>query len=64
MTIDEFQKRYHDYETTDAMEAMADALKLRVIGEDGQEEKIVPVKLGDKYCLMLASAAAMLKGVI
>jgi hypothetical protein len=58
MTVDEFQKRYHDYKSTDAMEALSDALKLRVVDEDGKERKVVPMKFGDKWCLMIDTAAA------
>ena len=61
MTVKEFQERYHDYHTEDQMEALSDALKLRVIDEDGKERKIVPMKFGDEWCLMLDTAAATVK---
>ena len=59
MTIKDFQERYHDYQTEDRMEAMIDAMKLRVVDEDGKERKVVPMKFGDKYCLMLDTAASL-----
>lgn len=56
MTADEFQKKYHDYHTSDEMEALADAVKVNSQMTDGT--KVAPVKLGEEYCLMLATAAA------
>lgn len=61
MTIEEFQRKYHDYKTTDQMKALVDALKLRVVDEHNQERKVVPMKFGDEWCLMLDSAAAYVK---
>lgn len=61
MTVDEFQKKYHDYMTTDAMEAMSDAMKLKVVDEEGKERKVIPMKFGDNWCLMIDTAAATIK---
>lgn len=58
MTADEFQKKYHDYVTSDKTEVLADAVKVNSQLTDGS--KVVPVQLGDQWCLMLESAASYL----
>lgn len=61
MTIKEFQERYHDYETDNQREATIEAMKLKVVDENGKQEVVHPIKLGDKWCLMLNSAAKLLE---
>lgn len=56
MTKDEFQKKYHDYAVENEMDALGDALELNA----KNDFKVVPVKLGDKYCLMLEEAASLI----
>lgn len=60
MTVDEFQKKYHDYAVNDSMEALADSIKVNAILVCG---KCVPVKIGNKYCLMLDTAASLMKEI-
>jgi hypothetical protein len=66
MTIKEFQQKYHDYSTKDEHAAVLEAMKLKVVDENGKVERVFPIKLGDKYCLMLEKAARALEdmGVI
>lgn len=58
ITINEFQKKYHDYSTENEMEAVSDALKLNAILIDGQ---VKPVKIGNKFCLMVVEAASLME---
>jgi len=58
MTSAEFQMKYHDYATSDSMQALSDSIKINEKLTDG---KCVPVKIGNQYCLMLDTAAAFLK---
>lgn len=60
MTINEFQKRYHGYSVDSEQEASIEAMKLKVIDENGKQEVIHPIKLGNKWCLMLNRAAKLL----
>lgn len=61
MTVDEFQKKYHDYKTTDRMEALSDAMKLNVVDEHGNQRKVVPMQFGNDWCLMIDTAASLVK---
>ena len=61
MTIKQFQEKYHEYQTDNEQEAQIEALKLRVIDENGKVESVRAIKLGDKWCLMLNSAAKLLE---
>jgi len=58
MSPNEFQKKYHDYSTENQIEAICDSIKInnKLIGG-----KCVPVKIGNKYCLMLDTSASFLK---
>lgn len=60
MTADEFQKKYHDYSTEDEMQAISDSIKANnnLVGA-----KCVPIKIGNKYCLMLDTAHSFLKEI-
>lgn len=60
MTVDEFQKKYHDYSTEDEMEAISDALKVNAVLEEGQ---VRPVKIGNLYCIMLNDAANLMEEI-
>lgn len=60
MTKDEFQKKYHDYSTENEMDAVSDSIKVNDKLIDG---KCVPIKIGNKYCLMLDTAASLMKEI-
>lgn len=60
MTVKEFQERYHDYKTKNRMEAQVEAMKLKVVDEDGKETKIIPMNFGDEWCLMVDTAASFI----
>jgi hypothetical protein len=61
MTVKEFQEKYHEYQVDNEMEARIEAMKLKVTDKDGNNESVVAVKIGDKWCLMLSSAAKMVE---
>jgi len=61
MKIKEFQEKYHEYSTDNEQEARIEALKLRVVDKNGKVEPVHAIKLGDKWCLMLNSAAKLLE---
>lgn len=55
MTKDEFQKRYHHYQTHSEEAAKAEAARANLEGIEGDEA--VPVEFGQLgWCLMLKSA--------
>lgn len=56
MTQNEFQKKYHNYQTFHKVEAKAEADKANVEGIDGNEAVAVHLQ-GLGWCLMLKSAA-------
>lgn len=60
MTLDEFKKKYHDYAVDDSVEALADSIKVNSVLKEG---RCVPVKIGNKYCLMLDTAASLMKEI-
>lgn len=62
MTQDEFQKKYHNYQTFHEVEARTEADKANAEGIDGNEA--VPIHLGGLgWCLMLKSAADFAKEI-
>jgi hypothetical protein len=59
MTEDEFQRKYHDYQTFDQAEAEAEA---ETVNRQVDGFEVVAVKLPPLgWCLMLKSAADVLK---
>lgn len=60
MTVDEFQKKYHDYAVSDSTQAMVDAHNVNNILIDC---KCVVVKISGQYCLMLDTAASLMKEI-
>jgi len=62
MTQDEFQKKYHNYQTFHEVEAQAEAAKANTEGiEDNEAVAVQLGKLG--WCLMLKSAADFAKEI-
>ena len=61
MTVKQFQEKYHEYKTENEQEATIEAMKLRVVDENGKVEVVRPIKLGDEWCLILNSAAKLLE---
>ena len=61
MTEQEFQDRYHDFETDSEAVATAEAMKVNEVLEVGGRGPVVPVRLGDRWCLMLKSAADLIR---
>ena len=53
-TIEDFQKAYHNYETNSFVDALEEAIK---IGWIEKTHKAIPIKLMDKWCLMIDTAA-------
>jgi hypothetical protein len=56
MTVNEFQRRYHEYMTEDAAAAEAEAAKVNAEGIDGGRKAVVTT-FGGIHCLMLDTAA-------
>lgn len=61
MAVQEFQEAYHRYQTSDGEKAAEDAKNLEVFDAEGKQRTIVPVQLGGQWCLMLDSAADMIR---
>ena len=59
MTEDEFQNKYHHFETTDIKEATVEAVKINAVAEGFRVVAVGPMM--GKYCLMLESAALFLE---
>lgn len=58
MTVNEFQRKYHDYQTFDVREAMLEAIKINEELEYSAEGPVVVVNFGDLgFGLMLKAAA-------
>lgn len=57
MTIDAFQRKYHDFSTPDRAEAEEEAARANREGLEG-DRKAVVVGFGGLYCLMLDTVAS------
>jgi hypothetical protein len=62
MTENDFQNKYHEYKTTDLMQAKIERLKLKVVDSAGKGSPVYVVKLGEEYTLMLGKAVKALEG--
>ena len=57
MTKEEFQNKFNNYSVSTYMDAFSDSVK---VNHKALNFKCVPVKIGDKYCLMLEEAALLI----